>query len=115
MKLSTLSRCSSDILVLVATHYKRARPLGVGFESWLITYKKGTALCISAWTYTRKALPDRSRTILFDELLDYFLEVWIPCAKAPREPVSSALGNFFASCYHVELARLARRTDNFNV
>jgi len=60
-------------------------------------------------------LPDRSRTILFDELLDYFLEVWIPCAKAPREPVSAALGNFFASRYHVELASLARRTDSFNV
>ena len=72
-------------------------------------------MCISAWTYTRKALPDRSRTIPFDELLDYFLEVWIPCAKAPREPVSAALGNFFASRYHIELASLARRTDNFNV
>jgi hypothetical protein len=60
-------------------------------------------------------LPDRSRTILFDELLDYFLEVWIPYAKAPREPVSAALGNFFASRYYVELASLARRTDSFNV
>jgi hypothetical protein len=60
-------------------------------------------------------LPDRSRTILFDELLDYFLEVWIPCAKSPREPVSAALGNFFASRYNVELASLARGTDSFNV
>ena len=51
-------------------------------------------------------LPDRSRTILFDELLDHFLEVWIPYAKAPREPVSAALGNFFASRYYVELASL---------
>jgi hypothetical protein len=60
-------------------------------------------------------LPDRSRTILFDELLDYFLEVWITGAKAPREPVSAALGNSFAVRHHVELASLARRTDSFNV
>jgi hypothetical protein len=60
-------------------------------------------------------LPDCSRTVLFDELLDDFLKVWITCAKAPREPVSAALGNFVASRYYVELASLARRTDNFNV
>jgi hypothetical protein len=60
-------------------------------------------------------LPDRSRTILFDQLLDYILEVWISCAKAPREPVSATLGNFFACRYYVELASLARRTDSFNV
>jgi hypothetical protein len=58
---------------------------------------------------------DRSLTILFDQLLDYFLEIWIPSAKAPREPVSAALDNFFASCYHLELASLAGRTDSFNV
>ena len=60
-------------------------------------------------------LPGRSRTILFDEMLDYFLEVWITGAKAPREPVSAALGNFFSTREHVELASLARRTDSFNV
>ncbi len=65
--------------------------------------------------HENQELPDRSRTILFDELLDHFLEVWIPYAKAPREPVSAALGNFFASRYYVELASLARRTDSFNV
>ena len=58
---------------------------------------------------------DLPETILFDELLDYFLEVCIPCAKAPREPVSATLGKFFAPRYYVELASFARRTDSFNV
>jgi hypothetical protein len=76
-------------------------------HGWSILHRRAT--------FPVTQLPDRSRTILFDELLDYFLEVWIPCAKAPREPVSATLGNFFASRYYVELASLTRRTDSFNV
>jgi len=60
-------------------------------------------------------LPDLSRTILFDELLDYFFKIWITDTKAPRAPVSAAFGNSFAVCYDVKLASLARRTDRVNV
>jgi hypothetical protein len=59
--------------------------------------------------------PTRSRTALFDELLDHFLKVWITGAEAAREPISAALGNSFAVRYHVELASLARYTDSFDV
>ncbi len=62
-----------------------------------------------------KSGPSRPRTVLFKELLDYFLKVGITGAKAPREPVSAALGNSFAVRDHVELASLARCTDSINV
>jgi hypothetical protein len=58
---------------------------------------------------------DASWTILFDELIDHPVEVWIACAEAPRQPVSTTLGNFVAVGYHIELARLARGTDSINV
>ena len=59
--------------------------------------------------------PPGFHTVLFDELLDHCLKVWITCSEAPSEPVSTALGNPFAVRYHVELASLARCTDSFNV
>lgn len=62
-----------------------------------------------------QGLVARSRAILFDEALDYFLKVRITGAEAPREPVSAAFGNPFSVYYDVELARPARRTDRFNV
>ncbi|HXN74623.1 MAG TPA: hypothetical protein VN861_18905 [Candidatus Acidoferrales bacterium] len=52
---------------------------------------------------------------LLDELLDHFFKVWVTGAKAPREPISAALGDSFAVRYHVELASLARCTDSFNI
>jgi hypothetical protein len=61
------------------------------------------------------ATPTTSRTALFDELLDHSLKVWITRAKAPREPISTAVGDSFTVRYHVELASLARCTDSFNV
>ena len=57
----------------------------------------------------------RSRTILFGELLNHFLQIWITGPKAPREPVSPALGNPFAVRYHVKLASLARCAGRVNV
>jgi len=63
----------------------------------------------------RSSGPTSSRTVLFGELLDHCLKVWITGAEAPSEPVSTALGNPFAVRYHVELASLARCTDSFNV
>lgn len=60
-------------------------------------------------------LPTRSRAILFGELLNHFLQIWITGPKAPREPVSAALGNPFAVRDHVELASLARGADRVKV
>jgi hypothetical protein len=57
----------------------------------------------------------RSRTILFEEVLDHFLKVRIASTKAPREPVSAAFSNSFAVRYHVELASLSGRTNSVNV
>jgi len=49
------------------------------------------------------------------ELLDHTFEIWIAGAKAPCEPVPTALGNPFAVSDHLELTGLTRRNNGFNV
>ena len=48
------------------------------------------------------------------ELLDHTFEIGIAGAKAPCEPVPTALGNLLAVRDHLELAGLTRRKDGFN-
>ena len=48
------------------------------------------------------------------ELLDHAIEIGIAGAKAPCEPVPTALGNLLAVRDHLELTGLARRNDGFN-
>jgi hypothetical protein len=55
-----------------------------------------------------------NRTVLLD-LLDHAIEVGVACAKAPREPVSTALGYPLAVSDNLELTWLTRRNDGFNV
>jgi len=59
------------------------------------------------------ASTDGSITVLL-ELLDHAFEIRIAGAKAPCEPVATALGNPFAVSDHLELAGLTRRKDGFN-
>jgi hypothetical protein len=49
------------------------------------------------------------------ELLDHTFEIWIAGAKAPCEPVPTALGNPLAVSDHLELTGPTRRNDGFNV
>ena len=60
-------------------------------------------------------LPTFSSPIPYDDLLDHFFKIGITGAKAPREPVSTALGNSFTVNEHVELAGFASRTNRFNI
>jgi hypothetical protein len=55
-----------------------------------------------------------TRTVLL-ELLDHAVEVGIAGAKAPCEPVPTALGNPLAVSDYLELPDLSRRSDSFNV
>jgi hypothetical protein len=55
-----------------------------------------------------------TRTALL-ELLDHAIEIGIAGAKAPCEPVPTALGNPLAVSDNLELAGLPRRNDGFNV
>ena len=48
------------------------------------------------------------------ELLDHTFEIGIAGAKAPCEPVPTALGNLLAVRDHLELTELTRRKDGFN-
>jgi hypothetical protein len=48
------------------------------------------------------------------ELLDHTFEIGIAGAKAPCEPVPTALGNPFAVSDHLELTGLTRGKDGFN-
>jgi hypothetical protein len=48
-------------------------------------------------------------------LLDYAIEIGITSAKAPREPVPTALGNPLAVSDNVELTCLPWRNHGFNV
>jgi hypothetical protein len=48
------------------------------------------------------------------ELLDHTFEIRITGAKAPCEPVSTALGNPFAVSDYLELTGLTSRNDGFN-
>ncbi len=54
------------------------------------------------------------RTVLL-ELLDHAVEVGVAGAKAPCEPVSTALGYPLAVSDNLELTVLTRRNDGFNV
>ncbi|MBZ5566919.1 MAG: hypothetical protein LAN64_03615 [Acidobacteriia bacterium] len=54
------------------------------------------------------------RAVLLD-LLDYSIEIGIAGAKAPCEPIPTALGNPLAVSDHLELTGLARRSHGFNV
>jgi hypothetical protein len=47
-------------------------------------------------------------------MLDYTVEIGIAGAKAPCEPVSTALGNSLAIGDHLKLTGLARRKHSFN-
>jgi len=49
------------------------------------------------------------------ELLDHAIEIGIAGAKAPCEPVPTALGNPLAVSDHLELTGLTRCSDGFNV
>jgi hypothetical protein len=49
------------------------------------------------------------------ELLDHAVEIGIAGTKAPCEPVPTALGNPFAIGDNLELTRLPRLNDGFNV
>lgn len=49
------------------------------------------------------------------ELLDHAIEIGISGAKAPCEPVPTALGNPLAVSDNLELTGLTRRNDGFNV
>src|SRR5216683_8369461 len=49
------------------------------------------------------------------ELLDHAIEIGIARAKAPCEPISTALGNPLAVSDNLELTGLPRRNDGFNV
>ncbi len=53
------------------------------------------------------------RTVLL-KLVDHVIEIGIAGAKAPCEPVPTALGNPLAVREHLELTRLARRQDGFD-
>ena len=55
-----------------------------------------------------------NRTALL-ELLDHAVEVGVAGAKAPCEPVSTALGYPLAVSDNLELTVLTRRNDGFNV
>jgi hypothetical protein len=48
------------------------------------------------------------------EPLDYAFEIRIAGAKAPREPVPTALGNLLAVGDHLELTGLTWRNDGFS-
>ena len=48
------------------------------------------------------------------ELLDHAIKIGIAGAKAPCEPVPTALGNRLAVSDHLELTGLTRRKDGFN-
>jgi len=60
-------------------------------------------------------LPRCVTRTLFLELLDHTFEIRIASAKAPGEPVPTALGNPLAVSDHLELTGLTRRNDGFNV
>ena len=49
------------------------------------------------------------------DLLDHAIEIGIAGAKAPCEPVSTALGYLFAVSDNLELTGLPRRNNGFNV
>ena len=49
------------------------------------------------------------------ELIDHAIEIGIARAKAPSEPISTALGNPLAVSDNFELTGLPRRNDSFNV
>jgi len=55
-----------------------------------------------------------NRTVLL-ELLDHAIEIGIAGAKAPCEPVPTALGYPLAVSDNLELTVLTRRNDGFNV
>lgn len=48
------------------------------------------------------------------KLLHHSIQIRIPSAKLPREPISAALGNLLAVRKHLELTRLPRRKDGLN-
>jgi len=52
---------------------------------------------------------------VFLKLFDHAIEIGITGAKAPCEPVPTALRNPHAVRDHLELTGLARRNDNVNV
>jgi hypothetical protein len=50
-----------------------------------------------------------------NELLDHAIEIGIARAKAPCQPIPTALGNPLAVSDNLELTSLPRRNDGFNV
>jgi len=59
----------------------------------------------------RKLFQGRSSS----ELLDHAIEIGIARAKAPCQPIPTALGNLLAVSDNLELTGLPRRNDGFNV
>jgi len=55
-----------------------------------------------------------ARTALL-ELFDHLIEIGIAGSKAPCEPVPTALGNPLAINDNLELTRLSRLNDGFNI
>ena len=53
-------------------------------------------------------------TPLLLELLDHSIQIRIPRAEFPREPIPAALGNLLAVGNHLELTSLPRRKDGLN-
>lgn len=53
-------------------------------------------------------------TPLLLKLLHHSIQIRIPRAKLPREPISAALGNLLAVRNHLELTSLPRRKDGLN-
>jgi hypothetical protein len=52
---------------------------------------------------------------VFLKQFEHAIEIGIPGAKAPREPVPAALRNPLAVRNHLELAGLTRRNDSVNI
>ncbi len=52
---------------------------------------------------------------MLPELLDHTFQIRIASAKAPCEPVPTAIRNPFAVSDHLELTNLARRKDGINI
>ena len=63
----------------------------------------------------RIALPRSALRTALLELRDHALEIGIAGAKAPRQPVPTALGNPLAISENLELAGLPRLKDSFHI
>ena len=85
------------------------------YEPYLALCKKGDERLTDFGQLESRCLPCCvNRTVLLD-LLDHAFEVRVAGAKAPCEPVSTALGHPLAVSNNLELTGLTRRKDGFNI